>query len=194
MCSQLQSNELTYRSCGRPPIKPLECLLLTLWTLANQESYRTIGDRFGVSRGNAHTIFLNTCKRICQLQKRYIQWPSGEKFRKTVNAFNELRGPNSFRNVVGCVDGSHIPIRGSTKDNSFYNRKGFHSMLLQAVCNNKLEFIDIFCGWPGSSHDARMWENSPIFSKLAHEELIPEGKVFFLVCTHILIRNQIAVS
>lgn len=34
-------------------------------------------------------------------------------------------------------------------------------------------FIDIYCGWPGSCHDARVWKNSPISKKL--HQLLPEN-------------------
>lgn len=37
-----------------------------------------------------------------------------------------------------------------------------------------MEFIDIYCGWPGSVHDARVWRNSPIYKKLSDENLLPE--------------------
>ena len=36
-------------------------------------------------------------------------------------------------------------------------------MLLQGVCNNTLQFIDCFAGYPGSVHDARLLRNSPLF-------------------------------
>lgn len=61
-------------------------------------------------------------------------------FMGTANEFNKLRN-NLFPNVIGCGDGSHIPIKGPTDDNTFYNIKGFHSMIVQRICNAKLEFI-----------------------------------------------------
>ncbi|KAJ8929995.1 hypothetical protein NQ314_017250 [Rhamnusium bicolor] len=36
-----------------------------------------------------------------------------------------------------------------------------------------LEFIDVFAVWPGSAHDARVWQNYPIYHKLK-EGLLPE--------------------
>lgn len=36
-----------------------------------------------------------------------------------------------------------------------------------------MEFIDVYCGWPGSVHDARVWRNSPIYQKLKNN-LLPE--------------------
>jgi len=37
--------------------------------------------------------------------------------------------------------------------------------------NAQMEFIDIETGWPGSAHDARVWRNSPIYSKLKNRAL-----------------------
>lgn len=112
---------------------------------------------------------------MCKKIKRYIFWPQGNAAYENVEHFNKLRGNASFPNVFGCVDGSHIPIPGPLKDNSYYNRKGFHSILLQGICNAKKEFIDVYCGWPGSTHDARVWKNSPIYKKLSEnqKEMLP---------------------
>ena len=160
---------------GRTRIPLKDSILLTLWTVSNQESFRSIGDRFGLSKGNAYSIFIDTCKTISLKVGKYIFWPRGQRAIINVNDFNSLRGQTSFPGVFGCVDCTHIPIPGPVNDNSFYNRKGFHSILLQAICNSKQEFIDVFCGWPGSAHDARMWQNSPIFEKLdaGHNEILP---------------------
>lgn len=113
------------------------------------------------------------CRILCKLSSKYIVWPTNTKLANTARAFNKLR-KHFFPNVIGCIDGSHIPIRGPTNDNSYYNRKGYHSMILQGICNSKLEFIDIFCGWPGSAHDARVWQNSPIYNKLKEDNILPE--------------------
>ena len=37
-------------------------VLLTLWTLANKDSFREIGDRFGLNRGSAHHYFVQVCQ------------------------------------------------------------------------------------------------------------------------------------
>lgn len=70
--------------------------------------------------------------------------------------------------VVGAVDGTHIPIPAprSVHRASFINRKGHSSMILQLVCDSKLRFLDVYTGWPGSVHDARVFRNSPIASRI----------------------------
>ena len=40
--------------------------------------------------------------------------------------------------VIGCVDSTHIKIQAPHEnENGFFNRKGFHSMNVQAICNQK---------------------------------------------------------
>ncbi|XP_023228849.1 uncharacterized protein LOC111629197 [Centruroides sculpturatus] len=34
-------------------------------------------------------------------------------------------------------------------------RKGYPSVVLQAVCDYELKFLDVYAGWPGSANDAR---------------------------------------
>ena len=60
--------------------------------------------------------------------------------------------------VVGAVDGNHIPIvalRLHAPD--YYNRKGFHSILLQGVVSTRCLFWDFYIGWACSMHDANLW-------------------------------------
>ncbi|XP_031349770.1 putative nuclease HARBI1 [Photinus pyralis] len=165
-----------YSSVGRPALPLLDSVLLMIWTISNQESFRSIADRFGIGKGHAHRIFLLMCQKVHKKSHLYIKWPKGAKAQETVTEFSTLRGENSFPNVFGCVDGTHIPIPGPLADNSYYNRKGFHSVLLQGICNAKQEFINVYCGWPGSVHDSKMWQNSKVYKKLeegANAMLLP---------------------
>ena len=73
--------------------------------------------------------------------------------------FEELQG---FPGVIGAIDGSHIPItppEASLQD--YQNRKKFHSIQLQAVCDADLIITDAFCGFPSHSHDSQVLCNSP---------------------------------
>ncbi|XP_046571000.1 putative nuclease HARBI1 [Haliotis rubra] len=47
-------------------------------------------------------------------------------------------------------------------------------MQLQVVCDAKLQFTDIYVGWPGSVHDCRVFKNSPLRRKLEQGYLPPD--------------------
>lgn len=90
----------------------------------------------------------------------YIKWPTFNQMAQIEEEFNAMAG---FPGVIGAIDGCHIQISAPTQDhNSYVNRKGYHSIILQGICDSRLKFIDVFIGLCGSVHDARVWELSEI--------------------------------
>ena len=80
--------------------------------------------------------------------------------------------------AIGAIDGSHIPCRPPTEcPENYVNRKGFHSIILQAVCDHEMFITDIHLGWPGSVHDARVFRPSPLCDHLDNNttEMCPDG-------------------
>ena len=72
-------------------------------------------------------------------------------------------------------NGTYIPIiTPDTNAKDYYNRKGFYSMLMQAVVDSNYCFTDIYIGWPGSIHDARVFSNSAIFQQGQSGTLFPD--------------------
>ncbi|KAK5647828.1 hypothetical protein RI129_002720 [Pyrocoelia pectoralis] len=91
------------------------------------------------------------------------------------NRFQERTG---FPGVVGAIDGCHVPIKAPAHNAiDYYNRKQFHSVVLQGVCDHKCLFIDIFVGMPGRVHDARAFRVSPLYDRIISENapLIPDN-------------------
>ncbi|KAF2880995.1 hypothetical protein ILUMI_25211, partial [Ignelater luminosus] len=101
---------------------------------------------------------------LSSLAADIIKLPSvAEKEQTTAFYFHKAGIPN----VIGCIDGSHIKIDKPTERSVDYiNRKGYHSIVLQGLYNEHLNFIDIFIGYPGLVHDARVFRNSSLYSKL----------------------------
>ena len=60
----------------------------------------------------------------------------------------------------------------------YYNQKGIHSVIMQAVADHPSCFTNIYIGWPGSVHDARAFRNSDLYRKGQNGSLDPTtGKI-----------------
>ena len=78
--------------------------------------------------------------------------------------FKKFKEISGFPWAVGAIDGCHSRIRARLKDAEDYiNRKGYHSIVLQRLVDNNYMFCNVFMGWPGKSHDAKISKKSPIF-------------------------------
>ena len=92
---------------------------------------------------------------------------------EVVRGFEEVWG---FPQCFGVIDGSHIPIlapHGRATD--YYNCKGFHSIVLQALVSHDYLFMNTYVGWPGSLHDACILSNSEVFTQGEAGTLVPNS-------------------
>lgn len=72
-------------------------LLITIWWLANQETFRQIADRFGTTRGNAHYICQTTCKFVAERVLDFLSWPPRNRLEEIANEFR-------FPGTIGTSD------------------------------------------------------------------------------------------
>ncbi|CAC5378764.1 HARBI1 [Mytilus coruscus] len=73
----------------------------------------------------------------------------------------------NFPNVLGCIDCTHVRIQAPSDDEpSYVNRKGYHSINVQAVCDFEGRFTNIFANWPGSTHDSHIFNTSTLSNYL----------------------------
>ena len=91
-----------------------------------------------------------------------IQWPVNI-MRSQQYFFEHFRIPE----VVGCIDGTHVQIQAPIGDEepAFVNRLNYHSINVQAVCDEKAKFISINANQPGSVHDSTVLRVSTAKSK-----------------------------
>ena len=90
-----------------------------------------------------------------------------------VRGFEEKWG---FPQCFGAVDGSHIPIIPPHDcPTDYFIRKGFHSIVLQALVDHENHFMNVNAGWPGSVHHARILSNSEVFNRGEAGTLVPQS-------------------
>jgi hypothetical protein len=99
------------------------------------------------------------------VSQQLIKWPDYETQAKNSSSFHQSSGFLPI--VVGAIDSRENPIQTPYENpESYFNRKGFYSIKLQAIVDHKTMFVDTFVGWPGRSHDGRAFMNSPIYDDL----------------------------
>ncbi|KAH8008742.1 hypothetical protein HPB51_003389 [Rhipicephalus microplus] len=79
-----------------------------------------------------------------------------------------VRRGTGLPDVVGAIDGCHARIaRPTDSEQSYYNRKKFHSIILQGVCDTDMMFTSIFIGIPGRAHDSRVLHDNFFYEEAA---------------------------
>jgi nuclease HARBI1 len=84
------------------------------------------------------------------------------------------RGISPISGCIAALDGIAIKIaEPSSSDVSnaatYYNRKGFHSICVQALCNAEYRFVGISALCPGSTHDSTAWNMTRLSQMLEAE-------------------------
>ena len=76
--------------------------------------------------------------------------------------------------VIGAIDCTHIEIiqpPAHMHPEQYFNRKGWTSINVQAVCDLNLKFLSVNAEWPGSVHDSRIFANSAIYAALRNGQI-----------------------
>ena len=175
LCNKLKSAIKQDDTTMRTAVPTDKRIALTLWFLASGADYRTIGLLFGVSKSTVCLVIKDVCSAIVQiLLPEYIRFPTGDALRRVVTGFKQDYG---FPQCAGAIDGTHIPIVSPNEcPADYYNRKGWHSIILQGTVDNNGCFVDIYVGWPGRVHDARVFANSSLYQKGQNKTLLPDWK------------------
>ncbi|XP_066585459.1 putative nuclease HARBI1 [Prorops nasuta] len=142
-------------------------LYITLYVLGTPDSYRSIVTKFNVGNATAWRAVKRVVKALCILRNTFIRWPTEEEAEATANT---IVGKYKFPDVLGIVDGTHIRINAPKENSTAYiNRKGYHSIQLQVICNEKREFIHCYAGMPGCVHDMRVFKYSGVQQKCSED-------------------------
>lgn len=175
-----ESGFIPSHSFGVKPIEARVSFLIFLWHLANTEPLRTISDRFDVSISSVFRVIRRVTVWILTKLDDIIKWPQGEHVAYVCHQFYKKRG---IPNIICAIDCSHIRIQKPNVENArdYCNRKNYFSINLQAVVDANMKFTNIFCGQPGSLHDARVLRKSVLYNSAnEHREVIFPNERFII--------------
>ena len=172
LCAKLrpamEKKSTNFRACL--PVR--KRVAIALWKLATNSEYRSIGHLFGVSKSSVCRCVQDFCKAVCTLlAPEIVHFPDREKLKDMAEYFENRWG---LPQCVGAIDGSHIPIIAPQEYHTdYFNRKGWHFIILQAVMDGKGLFWNVNVGKPGSLHDARVLRLSTLWDWVGQGGLYP---------------------
>jgi hypothetical protein len=171
MCEKLRPVIQRQNTRMRTAIGVEQRLAITLWCLATCSEYRTIGHLFGVARCTVCVIVHDTCDAIVRVfLSAFIKFPTGDELKEVIDGFNSKW---EMVQCAGAIDGSHIPVKPPALHHTdYYNRKGWYSVILQAVVDHNYMFTDVVVGWPGSVHDSRVLAHSQLYQKASNKQIL----------------------
>ena len=153
----------------RPQLEIKKIVACVIYRLAHGHSPEHMADRFKVGASTIKKYVDIVCDILTDREKlfsHYIVIPSGDHLQGIINDFEELTG---LSNICRAIDGIHIPLaerpskRITLVESDFYNRKKYHSIVLQGVCDSKKIFWNVCAGQPGGVHDGGQFKLSSLY-------------------------------
>ena len=172
VCSLVKDDMASLGSCPSD-ITLQEKVLICLKTLGSGSFQNCSKDFVQVSQPSVSKILTSFSDSKVKLAPKFIFMPPtrADVF-ETKHDFYQVAG---FPSVIGCIDGSHIPIVAPHEDEFAYvNPKKFHSINVQAICDSNLVFMSVVAKWPGSNNDSFILLTSAIHdqSKSGSDDVI----------------------
>ncbi|CAC5421210.1 HARBI1 [Mytilus coruscus] len=130
-------------------------------------------DVHNISRSSVSRCVRNVTQCLVNVCNQHIIMPTDAASLEIIKrGFYEIA---DFPNVVGAVDGTHVRIKSpSVDEHIFVNRKKFHSINVQGVCDSNLKLLNIVSQWSGATHDAFIWSIATV-CELFENRTISDG-------------------
>ena len=134
---ELLSDEIAPSTRINHSLSAMEQVLVTLRILASGSFLEVIGDTFlSYDKSTVSRVVRRVTLALVSKVNDFVKFPT------TANEQDEskhgLSRVGGFASAIGCIDGTHVRIKAPSQNEPDYvNRKGFHSINVQAICNHK---------------------------------------------------------
>lgn len=156
----LLGNRLRPMSARSYAVPGLYKVMATLRFLATGSFQMVVGDMAGLSQPTICRHVWQVVDALVEIAPRFIKFPTGDEALAVQAAFLLKHG---MPGVVGAIDCTHVHIAAPTLNEDIYvNRKGYHSVNVQATCDDRHRVTSVEARWPGSTHDSRILRESEL--------------------------------
>jgi hypothetical protein len=124
-------------------------------------SASAVASHFGIGKGSVRNYVKRCVAALHEIKKEVVSWPDQ-------NERNEMKArltATGFRHCVGIIDGTLIVLdfRPEQFHECYYSRKSCYALNVMVVCDDRKKVTFYLAGWPGSTHDNRVFRNSRLF-------------------------------
>ncbi|XP_068181206.1 putative nuclease HARBI1 [Antennarius striatus] len=103
----------------------------------------SVGDAQHLSKATVCRAVRRVTLALKGLLLRFVRFPGHEPIRAMKEAFHRIAG---FPNVIGSMDGTHIPIKAPSQDDGAYvKRKSVHS--INIICDAEYRITNVVSKW-----------------------------------------------
>uniref|UniRef100_A0AAY4B9B9 Putative nuclease HARBI1 n=1 Tax=Denticeps clupeoides TaxID=299321 RepID=A0AAY4B9B9_9TELE len=146
-----------------------QILCIALHFIANASFLYNIGDAEHVSKATVcwavRKVTLALKRPLCT----FASFPGHRTTRHLKEAFHRIAGIR-FPGVIGCIDGTYIPIIApSINEGDYVNKRSVHSI---NVDDAEYMISNVEAKWPGSVHDSQIFGESTLSERVARGEFI----------------------
>lgn len=152
------------RNGGRAKLEAEKKIFIFLWYMANTITFRQLSNLFDCSQSSAWRVVAHVSSWLTSIGHEFISWPNLDQVPKTTERFERRKG---IDHIIGAIDCTHIKIKGPRVNKAdYFDRNRNYSLIIQAICDADMKFLDVYVGEPGSLHDSRVFRRSAFYNKV----------------------------
>ncbi|MCO5612795.1 hypothetical protein L7F22_067065 [Adiantum nelumboides] len=136
---------------------------LAIMLLSSGNSQHHVANCFGCGRSTVSKFLHQFVAALIKNAGRKLRWPeTAGELAQVKDGFRALRG---LPNCCGAIDATHIKMNlpKNETNESWFDRNGNYSMLVQGIVDANMRFLDVNIGWPGSCNDKHVLRDSGFY-------------------------------
>ena len=165
----LQDNDVFCRGRRGPAQAPAANQLMVFFHRIGLEgpsgSTSNLRNLFGVAKGTVDVYFKRSGDAVLSLKHKYYFWPDKEERNAIAH---RIEAAYQLPNCVGFMDVTLLPLAQKPQTDDFPDysgRKFAYSMSTLIVADDQRRIRYHQSGWPGSSHDNRIFKDCKLYKK-----------------------------
>ena len=153
--------KVTKKKPQRPIAFQLLVYLFRIGTEGNGGGSGRVASYFGIGKGSVDNYVKRCVSALMEIKKEVVYWPDENERMEMRNRLS-LKG---FHHCVGIIDGTLVQLtfRPESYHECYFSRKCMYALNVLIICDDKKRIIYYTAGWPGSTHDNRVFCNSKLF-------------------------------